>query len=93
VASNFYSSWDECPTNLWTLLTFSDLANMTREDLTSPVASAATTQVKLCSYDEEELHIWFCLIEAQLASAESNHKNSNMQMPLLACPNKFFKIF
>jgi hypothetical protein len=42
---------------------------MIHEDLTSPVASAATTQVKLCSYDEEELHIWFCLIEAQLASA------------------------
>ncbi len=36
VASNFYSSWEECPTNLWTLPTFSDLANMTREDLTSP---------------------------------------------------------
>jgi hypothetical protein len=41
VASNFYSSRDECPTKLWTLPTFSDLANMTREDLTSPVAAAA----------------------------------------------------
>jgi hypothetical protein len=63
VASNFYSSWDECPTNLSTLPVFSDLANMTREDLTSPVASA-TSQVKLCPYDEEEPHIWFLLIEA-----------------------------
>jgi hypothetical protein len=34
-----------------------------------PVAAAATTQVKLCPYDEEEPHIWFCLIEAQFAAA------------------------
>ncbi len=42
---------------------------MTREDLTSPVAAAATSQVKLCPYDEEEPHIWFRLIEAQFAAA------------------------
>ncbi len=42
---------------------------MTREDLAHPVAAAATTQVKLCPYDEEEPHIWFRLIEAQFAAA------------------------
>jgi hypothetical protein len=42
---------------------------MTREDLNSPVAAAATAQVKLCPYDEEEPHIWFCLIKAQFAAA------------------------
>jgi hypothetical protein len=63
----FYYSWDECPTNLWTLPTFSELANMTREDLNSPVTAAATAQVKLCPYDEEEPHIWFRLIQAQFA--------------------------
>jgi hypothetical protein len=42
---------------------------MSRDDLTSPVAAAATAQVKLCPYDEEEPHIWFCLIEAQFAVA------------------------
>ncbi len=42
---------------------------MTREDLNSPVATAATAQVKLCPYDEEEWHIWFRLIEAQFAVA------------------------
>jgi hypothetical protein len=42
---------------------------MTCEDLTSPVAAAATAQVKLCPYDEEEPHIWFRLIEAQFAAA------------------------
>jgi hypothetical protein len=42
---------------------------MTREDLNSPVAAAATAKVKLCPYDEEEPHIWFRLIEAQFAAA------------------------
>jgi hypothetical protein len=41
---------------------------MTRDNLTSPVAAAATSQVKLCPYDEEEPHIWFRLIEAQFAA-------------------------
>jgi hypothetical protein len=53
---------------------FSELANMTRVDLTSPVAAAATSQVKLCLYDEEERHIWIHLIEAQLQRQESTHK-------------------
>jgi hypothetical protein len=41
---------------------------MSRDDLTSPVEVAATSQVKLCPY-EEEPHIWFHLIEAQFAAA------------------------
>jgi hypothetical protein len=51
------------------LPTFFNLANTTHEDLTSPVAAAATSQVKRCPYDEEEPHIWFCLIKAQFAAA------------------------
>jgi ABC-type Zn uptake system ZnuABC Zn-binding protein ZnuA len=69
VATNFYSSWDECPTNLWTLPAYSEFSNMTQDNLTTPVAAAATTQVKLCPYDEEDPHIWFRLIEAQFAAA------------------------
>ncbi len=42
---------------------------MTREDLTFPVTTAATAQVKLGPYNEEEPHIWFRLIEAQFAVA------------------------
>ncbi len=42
---------------------------MTREDLTFPVAAAATAQVKLGPYNEEEPHISFHLIEAQFAVA------------------------
>ncbi len=52
VASNFCSSWDESLPNLWALPTFSNLANMFHEDLTHPVAAAATSQVKLCPYNE-----------------------------------------
>jgi hypothetical protein len=53
---------------------------MTREDLTHPVAAAATTQVKLCPYDEEEPHIWFRLIEAQFAGQGSDPKNLSLPM-------------
>jgi hypothetical protein len=42
---------------------------MNRDDLTSPVAAAASAQVKLCPYNEEEHHIWFHFIEAQFAAA------------------------
>jgi hypothetical protein len=91
--SNFYSSWDECPTSLWTLPTFSDLANMTHEDLTSPVAAAATAQVKLCPYDEEEPHIWFRLIEAQFAAAGIKSQKLKYANGLAACPSKSFGTF
>jgi hypothetical protein len=53
---------------------------MTRGNLTSPVAAAATAQVKLCPYDEEEPYIWFRLIEAQFAAAgikSEKLKNAN----------------
>jgi hypothetical protein len=66
---------------------------MTREDLNFPVAAAATAQVKLCPYNEEEPHIWFCLIEAQFALAGKNHKSSNMPMSLPPCPSKSFRTF
>jgi hypothetical protein len=59
---------------------------MTHDDLTSPVTAAATSQVKLCPYDEEEPHIWFCLIEAQFAAAgikSQNLKYANANASLL----------
>jgi hypothetical protein len=60
---------------------------MTRDDLTHPVTAAATAQVKLCSYDEEEPHIWFCLIEAQFAavgirSQKLKYANSLANLPM-----------
>jgi hypothetical protein len=41
---------------------------MSQNHLVQPVAAAATSRVKLCSYNEEEPHIWFRLIEAQFAA-------------------------
>jgi hypothetical protein len=42
---------------------------MSQNDLVQPIAAEATSQVKLCPYDEEEPDIWFRLIEAQFAAA------------------------
>ncbi len=69
VATIFCSSWDEYPAHLWILPTFCEPSNMSRSNLATPVTAAATAQVKLCPYDEEEPHIWFRLIEAQFAAA------------------------
>ncbi len=41
---------------------------MAPNDLVQSVAAAVTSQVKLCPYDEKELHIWFRLIEAQFTA-------------------------
>jgi hypothetical protein len=91
VASNFYSSWDECPTNLWTLPTFSNLTNRTREDLTSAVTAAATSQVKLCPYNEEEPHIWFRLIEAQYAAAGIKSQKLKYASALASLPKQVLR--
>ncbi len=88
MASNYYSSWDECPSNLWTLPTFSELANITHDDLTSPVTAAATAQVKLCPYDEEEPHIWFRLIEAQFAAAGIKSQKLKYAYALASLPKQ-----
>jgi hypothetical protein len=48
---------------------------------------AATSQVKLCPYDEEEPAIRFCLIEAEFAAAASNPRNSGIPMLWPACPS------
>jgi hypothetical protein len=68
VATQFVSSWDNLST-IWISPAFSIPSNMSQNDLTHPVAAAATTKVKLWPYKEEEPHIWFRLIEAQFAAA------------------------
>jgi hypothetical protein len=61
---------------------------MTRDDLTTPVAAAATTQVKLCPYDEEEPHIWFRLIEAQFAATGIRSQKLNYANALASLPKQ-----
>jgi hypothetical protein len=52
----FVSSWDDLST-LWISPVFSVSPNMSQNDLVPPFTAAATTQVKLCRYNEEEPHI------------------------------------
>jgi hypothetical protein len=61
---------------------------MTRDDLTHSVTAAATTQVKLCPYDEEEPHIWFCLIKAQFAAAGIRSQKLNYANALANLPKQ-----
>jgi hypothetical protein len=66
---------------------------MTHEDLTHPVAAAATTQVKLCPYNEEEPHIWFRLIEAQFTAAGIRSQKLKYANALASLPSKSFRTF
>jgi hypothetical protein len=64
---------------------------MSRDDLTSPVAAAATSQVKLCPYDEEEPDIWFCLIEAQFAAAKIKSQKLKYANALASLPKQVLR--
>jgi hypothetical protein len=88
-----HKSLDECPTNLWTVPTFSEPPTMTCDDLTHPVTAAATTQVKLCPYDEEEPNIWFRLIEAQFAAAGIRSQKLKYVNALASLPKQVFGTF
>ncbi len=70
---------------------FSELSNITRDDLTTLVAAAATTQVKLCPYDEEEPHIWFHLIEAQFAAAGIRSQKLKYANALASLPKQVLR--
>jgi hypothetical protein len=91
VATNSYSSWAECPSNLWTLSAFSELSDMSRNDLTNPVTAAATARVKLCPYDEEEPHIWFRLIEVQFAAAGIRSQKLKYANALASLPKQVLR--
>jgi hypothetical protein len=69
VASPFFvSSWNS-PAVVWAAPPFVLSQNMSYSDNAQIVAEAATSQIKLCPYDEEEQAIWFCLSEAKFAVA------------------------
>ncbi len=85
------SSWEQFPAIAWVAPSFVFSHNMSQSDNGQTVAVAATSQVKLCPYDEEELAIWFRLIEAQFATAASNHKNSGTAMLWLIYPSQVLR--
>jgi hypothetical protein len=64
----FYSPWEDLHLATWAAFTFTTSPNISVE-VGQPVAATATTQVKLCIYDKEELVILFCLNKAQFAAA------------------------
>ncbi len=70
------------------LASFSKLSNMTQDDLTTAVAVAATTQVKLCPFNEEDPHIWFRLIRAQFAVAGIRSKKFKYANALASLPKQ-----
>ncbi len=61
-----------------------------KNDLAQPVAAAATSQVKLCPYDEEEPHIWFRLIEEQFAMAGIRSQKLKYANALASLPKQVF---
>ncbi len=64
---------------------------MSRDDLTSPVAAAATAQVKFCPYDEEEPHIWFRLIQTQFAAEGIKSKKLKYANALSSLPKQVLR--
>jgi hypothetical protein len=64
---------------------------MARNDLATPAAVAATAQVKLYPYDEEEPHIWFRLIEAQFAAAGIRSKKLKYANALASLPKQVLR--
>ncbi len=64
---------------------------MTRDNLTHPVAVAATAQVKLCPYDEEKPQIWFRLIEAQFAAAGIRSQKLKYAKALASLPKQVLR--
>jgi hypothetical protein len=66
---------------------------MTRDDLATPVAAAATAQVKLCPNDEEEPHIWFRLIKAQFAAAGIRSQKLKYADALASLPKQVLRDF
>jgi hypothetical protein len=66
------SSWEQFPSIAWAAPTFYFPENMPETDTGQIIAAAASTQVKLCPYNEEEPAIWFRLIEEQFTAAGSS---------------------
>jgi hypothetical protein len=64
----FLSSWEQFPLIAWAAPSFILSHNMSQSDNGQTVVAAATSQVKLCPYDEEEPAIWFRLMEAKFVA-------------------------
>jgi hypothetical protein len=61
---------------------------MSHSDNAQTVATAGTSQVKLCPYNEEEPAIWFRLIEAQFTMAGIKPQNLRYTNALVSLPKQ-----
>jgi hypothetical protein len=64
---------------------------MSHSDNVQIVTEAVTSQVKLFSYDEEELAIWFRLIEAQLPWRALNPRKLRYTNALASLPEQVLR--
>ncbi len=65
--------------------------NMSKSENGQTVAVAASSEVKLCPYDEEELAIWFRLIEAQFATAGIKSQKLRYASALASLPKQVLR--
>jgi hypothetical protein len=62
-------------------------------EVSQPVVAAATTQVKLCPYDEEEPAIWFYLIEVQFTAVGIKSQKLKYANSLANLPKQVLRTF
>jgi hypothetical protein len=71
--------------------TFSKLANMTRDDFTSPVVAAATAQVKFVLTMRRKHTFGSASSRPSLQRQESNHKNTKYANALASLPKQVLR--
>jgi hypothetical protein len=86
-----HSSWEQFPVIAWPAPSFDFPQNMSETDNGQTIAVAASTQVKLCPYDEEEPAIWFRLIEAQFAAAGTKSQMLRYAHALASLPKQVLR--
>ncbi len=92
MASQFFvSSWNS-PAVVSAAPSFVLSQIMSHSANVQTVAAAATSQVKLCPYDEEELAVWFRLIEAQFAAAGIKSQKLRYANALASLPKQVLHI-
>jgi hypothetical protein len=84
------SFWEQFPAVAWAVPSFVFSHNMSQSDNGQTVTVAATSQVKLCPYDEEESAIWFRLIKVQFAAAGIKLQKFSYANALASLPKQVF---
>jgi hypothetical protein len=77
-------------TNLWTLPTFSELSNMSHDDLTSLSLQQHLLRLSFVPKMRRNLTFGSASSRPSLQRKGSNHRNSNMPMPSPTCPSGHF---